>query len=378
MSSLFSPHWNDIIDEVQVSDIIDKLTNYTPSRDKIFAFTSLHPTNVKVVIIGQDPYYTKDTAQGLAFSAPTITPSLRNIFACLLHNKLITEMPKSGDLTPWVQQGVLLLNASLTTEVGTANAHKTIWSDVTQRIIQRFDRPNIIFMLWGAYAQKICKVKNATVLTYAHPSPLAQSKQSFIHCDHFSQATEKLGICWELTTVTSLSTTPNIIASTLHTVVFTDGSCYPNNNSPESRGGYALYFPDKKIVYGSLDISKYTASNQRAEGYAIIRALQLTNGKIQIYTDSRFWIDMCQIYMKKWSENKFSTMKNSDLTKILYDLYSTRDVEFIHVYSHNKSKLKESKNALDQWKYENNDYVDKLAEHARKKMVPAHEKVKDL
>lgn len=155
---------------------------------------------VRVVILGQDPYHGPGQAHGLAFSVPegiALPPSLRNIFAELVAD-CACGIPASGDLQRWARQGVLLLNAVLTVEDGTPGAHAGKgWEILTDRIVERVaaERSPKAFLLWGAHAQAKRSLIQAAgaehlVLTANHPSPLSARRppQPFFGCRHFSQA----------------------------------------------------------------------------------------------------------------------------------------------------------------------------------------------
>lgn len=170
-----------------------------PLKQNIFA--ALKATSfedVKVVVVGQDPYHGPNQAQGLSFSVPTgmqIPPSLQNIFK-ELKNDLAIATPKQGNLTGWADQGVLLLNAILTVEAGKPAAHaKQGWELFTDAIIEQLLKRQtpMVFMLWGAYAQKkvahleqLIDPRIHLVLKAAHPSPFSVTK--FLGCKHFSKA----------------------------------------------------------------------------------------------------------------------------------------------------------------------------------------------
>lgn len=170
-----------------------------PAKQNIFAALQETPfNNVRVVIVGQDPYHSPGQAHGLSFSVPSdipIPPSLRNIFK-ELHQDIGIPIPKKGTLTSLAQQGVLLLNAILTVEEGKPASHaKRGWEIFTDAIIEQLLLRNLptVFMLWGNYAQKkmhhllvhIDPTKHL-ILKAAHPSPL--SVTGFLGCRHFSQA----------------------------------------------------------------------------------------------------------------------------------------------------------------------------------------------
>ncbi len=168
---------------------------YPPGR---LIFSALDHTpfeEVKVVILGQDPYHGVGQANGLCFSVNNgiaIPPSLKNIFA-ELRDDLGIEPPKSGNLERWANQGVLLLNATLTVRAHEAGSHQNKgWEQFTDAAISALSeqRENVVFMLWGSYAQKkgsIIDRSKHLVLEAPHPSPLS-AYRGFLGCRHFSRA----------------------------------------------------------------------------------------------------------------------------------------------------------------------------------------------
>jgi uracil-DNA glycosylase len=171
-----------------------------PPAGQIFRAFDLCPFDkVRVVIIGQDPYHDYNQAHGLCFSVQEgvpAPPSLLNIYK-ELQRDLAKPIPNSGDLTHWVEQGVLLLNATLTVEAHKAGSHQGKgWEELTDAAIQALNnqRSNIVFMLWGSYAQRkgqFIDRKRHLVLTAVHPSPLS-AYRGFIGCGHFSKANDYL------------------------------------------------------------------------------------------------------------------------------------------------------------------------------------------
>lgn len=171
-----------------------------PPASKIFAAFDACPfDNVKVVILGQDPYHDVGQANGLCFSVNDgiqMPPSLVNIFK-EIHDDIGTPMPTNGDLSRWAQQGVLLLNATLTVEAHRAASHQGRgWEEFTDEVILRIaqDCSGIVFMLWGAYAIKKGAFIDRTrhlVLTSPHPSPLS-AYRGFFGNKHFSKANQYL------------------------------------------------------------------------------------------------------------------------------------------------------------------------------------------
>jgi uracil-DNA glycosylase len=171
-----------------------------PPPSCLFQALDLVPFDkVRVVILGQDPYHGPGQAHGLCFSVPEgvpTPPSLRNIFQ-EIHDDLGVPIPTSGNLKPWAEQGVLLLNATLTVEAGQAGSHqKKGWEEFTDGIIKKLaeKREGLVFLLWGAYAQKkgehIDRSKHL-VLMAPHPSPLS-AYNGFFGCRHFSKTNEYL------------------------------------------------------------------------------------------------------------------------------------------------------------------------------------------
>lgn len=167
-----------------------------PSSDLYFNALQLTPLeSIKVVILGQDPYHGEGQAHGLSFSVPDgvkIPPSLRNIYKELSTSIDGFEIPESGNLTHWAEQGVLLLNAVLTVEKSNAGSHaKKGWETFTDNVIQHINdnQSNVIFLLWGSYAHKkgmLIDTEKHTVLKSAHPSPLS-AYRGFFGCDHFNE-----------------------------------------------------------------------------------------------------------------------------------------------------------------------------------------------
>lgn len=171
-----------------------------PPGPLIFNALNLTPLDqVKVVILGQDPYHGPQQAHGLCFSVQAgvaTPPSLQNIYK-ELHRDLNIPLPRHGNLQSWAEQGVLLLNTTLTVERGMAAAHAGKgWQHFTDRIIEvvSAQRPHLVFLLWGAHAQSKQKLIDATkhlVLTSPHPSPLS-AHRGFIGNGHFSRTNKFL------------------------------------------------------------------------------------------------------------------------------------------------------------------------------------------
>lgn len=171
-----------------------------PNKEDLFSAFNLTPlSSVKVVIVGQDPYHGPGQAHGLSFSVRDrvkIPPSLKNIFK-ELHNDIGLKTADTGNLTAWAKQGVLLINNVLTVEKGTPGSHKGRgWEEFTDKAIDILNsrtRP-IVFILWGAHAQKKCEAIDShthLVLNSPHPSPFS-ARKGFFGCSHFSKTNEFL------------------------------------------------------------------------------------------------------------------------------------------------------------------------------------------
>lgn len=205
------PEWKALLHEEFTKDYFQQIvthiktemeagTTIYPSGPNIFrAFELTPPSLLKVVIIGQDPYHGKGQADGLSFSVPATVkppPSLKNIFK-ELSSDVGMATPKSGDLSAWAKQGVLLLNASLTVRENEAGSHSRIgWTIFTDAVIKRISdsKTGIVFLLWGNYAKEkamFIDTKKHAVLSAAHPSPLSASN-GFFGCRHFSKTNEIL------------------------------------------------------------------------------------------------------------------------------------------------------------------------------------------
>ena len=192
------PYFNNIVAFLKTEKEGNK--KIFPPGSLIFnAFEQTPFYNVKVVLLGQDPYHNHGQAHGLCFSVPqgiAFPPSLQNIFKEIKADIGI-PIPSKGDLTYWAKQGVLLLNASLTVRAHEANSHARIgWSDFTHAVIKKLsdEKEGIIFLLWGRFAQEKEALVDTTkhhVLKAAHPSPLS-AHNGFFGCKHFSKTNELL------------------------------------------------------------------------------------------------------------------------------------------------------------------------------------------
>jgi uracil-DNA glycosylase len=207
------PSWQTILSDEIAKPYFHELMNVVdqeyqnsacfPPKELIFsAFNNCSFENIKVVIIGQDPYHGDGEANGLSFSvndSVRIPPSLRNIFREINTDLDSIFMPTSGNLEFWAKQGVLLLNASLTVRKDNPNSHKHLkWNLFTDAVIQKIseEKENVVFMLWGSFAQKKGSKINRDkhlVLESGHPSPMSANQGKWFGNRHFTQANSYLG-----------------------------------------------------------------------------------------------------------------------------------------------------------------------------------------
>lgn len=197
--------WKTALSEVFKTDFFNELRNFIreeytsakvfpPGKEIFNAFWHCPLPKVKVVILGQDPYHGPGQAHGLSFSVKPgvpFPPSLLNIFKEIKQD-LGQDLPPDGDLTRWADQGVFLLNATLTVRAHQAGSHQGKgWESFTDEVIKviSHERENVVFLLWGAYAQKKAELIDASkhiILKAPHPSPLS-AHRGFLGCGHFSK-----------------------------------------------------------------------------------------------------------------------------------------------------------------------------------------------
>lgn len=210
MNMILTTSWKDLLQSEFDKDYFKKLTEFVtseyenhqcfPRQEAIFAaFNFCSLKDVKVVIIGQDPYHDDDQANGLCFSVKDgikHPPSLKNIFKEIATD-LGQEIPLSGNLEKWAKQGVLLLNATLTVRAHEAGSHqKKGWETFTDSVINLIseEKENVIFLLWGKFAEsktKLINVEKHTVFTAPHPSPLG-AWRGWFGSKHFSKTNNVL------------------------------------------------------------------------------------------------------------------------------------------------------------------------------------------
>lgn len=406
----------------QILSIITKVTNfinnrhnpssdYAPSADRIFRVFSMPIDDIKVVIVGQDPYPNPEDPDGLAFSTQSkICPkSLSSIFTALRQSKLIDDKPSNFDLTQWHNQGVFLLNITLTVEPYKSDSHSYIWHGFTQNIVsiiaQHHINRSIKFMLWGSKAQmldtfiigaNIGKQIKHDILKWSHPTAAVGGNLAFKFCDHFSIATRDCHINWNLTNTNndekvSLQDKQNIPQKPLQlldekfsldsyfsskTVWFTDGSCISNGPKATSFewGVFKCYENGVKCnkSFGGTDTKKtseYNPSNIKGEGKAILFVLENLNPteKNILYTDSQFWVNMITDFMPNWYKKgiNFNEKKNPELTTPIFNAYKKiKDsiiIEFISAYHNYKPKTE-----LESFIYAGNKRAEDIAKSYKK------------
>ncbi|WP_105888336.1 uracil-DNA glycosylase [Haemophilus influenzae] len=193
------PYFQHALQQVHLARASGK-TIYPPQEEVFNAFKYTAFEDVKVVILGQDPYHGANQAHGLAFSVKpevAIPPSLLNMYKELTQDISGFQMPSHGYLVKWAEQGVLLLNTVLTVERGMAHSHANLgWERFTDKVIAMLNehREKLVFLLWGSHAQKKGQIIDRTrhlVLTAPHPSPLS-AHRGFFGCRHFSKTNSYL------------------------------------------------------------------------------------------------------------------------------------------------------------------------------------------
>ncbi len=192
------PYFGEITQHLKLERSQGK-TIYPPGSLIFNAFNNTPLEHIKVVILGQDPYHGAGQSHGLCFSVADgvpAPPSLVNIFK-ELHSDIGFRIPRGGNLTHWAQQGVFLLNASLTVRAAEPMSHAKIgWAEFTDAVIQTISsqREDVVFLLWGKFAQEKASLidqKKHLILRAAHPSPLS-AYNGFFGCRHFSKANQYL------------------------------------------------------------------------------------------------------------------------------------------------------------------------------------------
>ena len=198
------PAWHSALQSVheqinQISDELSQRADVLPAPENIFRALSISPKDVKVIVVGQDPYPNPNHACGLSFSVPPGTKplpgSLRNIIAEVISDVGSCTVA-DGDLEPWSRQGVLLLNRTLTVEAGSSDSHRSLgWAQVTDQIVTAAvaAQPDVVGVLWGKHAQEMAgHFSPGRVVVGVHPSPLS-AHRGFLGSRPFSRVNQLLG-----------------------------------------------------------------------------------------------------------------------------------------------------------------------------------------
>lgn len=388
------------------SAIGNDISKLTPKPEDIFAAFKLCPwEKLRVVIIGQDPYPKPGDAVGLSFSCPrdrSVPQSLKSIYGALNRSGLLEKNPTHGCLTSWASQGVLLLNASLTTEIGKSNAH-TFWQQYTDKVIRDLCvyKEQLIFLLWGKSAQakrSLIDTKKHHVLMWGHPSPMFTANSdptnpvAFVNCDHFTKVNEMLDspINWDPDAdIDNDINTTDDTANAGKIYLATDGAS-KDNGKTKCKASWGFHISHDGGVHSRcglvdhIDVpgEKYTASNNMGELTAIQKGLEYISemdipGDIVVISDSEYSIKTIEVWSDKWYKNpvkhKLDEKKNLHLIQpikqLLEDLRKTRSVNFVHVNSHRPEPNDKTSYEWKLWNY--NDIADKLCTRVLDKKVNA-------
>jgi uracil-DNA glycosylase len=383
--------WDIILKRQDMYELLDSIAKKLPSENLSPPIHQILNTlkyinnlnEITAIIIGQDPYINVGEAHGLSFSVPIgvkIPPSLLNIYSALsgpIHN---------GNLEYWAAQGVILLNASLTTIIGKSNAHCDLWQVYTDKLLAGIldIKSDIALILWGDFAKKkkVFKRANTHVLEWRHPSPMsnnpAPEQLKFKNCDNFCRLNELLlaankpPIDWQCGTLQRI-------------VIFTDGAASANGSN-NCNAGWGVYVPakpfylptgrqnqfighDKEIHLSGpvMTCNEGPATNNRAELGAILKGLLwlLDNTTppllVTIVSDSQYSIGMISDWgPKRILDGSLGEKKNCELVTLIINIMEickTKKyiIDFHHMRGHGKDK-NVCKAYLDA-----NEIVDRLA-----------------
>lgn len=368
--------WSEIINIAEVEKILNSINglDYTPTRENVLnAFRYTNPEDLKIIIIGQDPYPTRGDADGLCFSsnAKKVPASLKKILECAIDNTDISTI-NSYSLISWAIQGVLMLNSSLTTVVGESGSHKALWKNWIGDSIKSICRSkkNLVFMLWGNDARSLSNLMDGhTVYEWTHPSPICDNRlpedEKFIRCDHFSNTNHL--VRWN-------------ISDTVY--AFSDGAAI-KNGKPGARASYAAvltgYLFSATKIYGEVKHHEYidvdtvnagvsiAPTNNRGELLGIINCLYACLichivGSIIIISDSNIYVKLLSSGYKKHVDNGTEgSLKNNDLLSIAWKIMGEIKGKVIIKFhpSHGTSPLDGS--ATSKLYFEGNKEADRLA-----------------
>ncbi len=413
--------WNEFFEKDNVVESLNKILpivleveKLCPERKNIFNALRLTTLDmVKVIIIGQDPYPKITDAHGLSFSslAKTVPASLQNIYRCLLNSGLIDKIPTTSDLTSWAKQGILLLNASLTTHEKTPGFHTEYWKPFTDILMTYINaslktrKGEVCVMLWGNDAKVYdTKFKNCKVFKWSHPSPVSDNRitdksKKFINMTHFKEISEIYpDIIWmpynseigkndikhsKSNTNDIYDQQSSITKSMINSAkekqeystlaIFTDGACTINKRgAKDSAGGWGLYCVETNLrVAGRIDEEP---TNNIAELTAIINALKYAINymeenpelriNIKLLSDSQYCYWIVYHSINNWCKKPISKSANLHLVKevdrlVKIILKEGGVIDFIHISAHTSEPPKES---IEHYYWYGNYVVDKLSE----------------
>jgi len=362
--------WMPYIDMACLDEVLGSipLANVAPPPDLIFeAFRYRGPADIVALILGQDPYPTPGDAQGLCFSAPRgakVPKSLVIIFDCL-EAAALRKPRKNNDLRPWAVQGVLMLNAALTTTCGVRGAHRRHWAPFLTSFLGRLFRraAPLHALLWGGDARAFAKVARAGghhVHEWSHPSPLGDNPRPpagrFVNCPHFADVNAALA---------AAGRPPIVWDNDVPITAFADGACI-RNGAPDAQAGFGVaiiggHFGDEKEptvlagraasgrlrrAGGKLFLAPVAAAqtNVRAEYLAIIHALDVlirgrAVGAVELVSDYDTALKTLSTwYPRRAAAQTATELKNLDLitiaAQLLEELRAQADVTLTHTYSH--------------------------------------------
>jgi len=374
------------------------ISRLCPAVENVMAFARRPISEINVTIIGMDPYPNIANATGVAFSVPEscakLPQSLRNIFNALISQGLMNaEHIKYGDLSQWMNQGVLLINYALTTIIGKSGAHTSIWNEFSRALISAIciARPNTIFMLFGADAQKLDPLITANrgrVLKWGHPSPMNSVNQdptnahNFIKCTTFIRANDILTqsnrapIHWDPRA--DIGAPTNAIALCINTSIntdildpldelnapnddniiyaFVDGACRSKHISKTVRNpcaGYGVIIIARDNIIrlnGLVANTDKAPTNNRAELCAMMELFKYVstrefiteygnNVPLVVIYDSAYAAGCVREWYERWINQPPTEIKlNRDIISIAYEkmkqVMCTRPIEWVHVSSH--------------------------------------------
>jgi uracil-DNA glycosylase len=402
-------HWTSIFDDHAVTLLRQTLADVLEAENGLVdriqpppqlilnAFRFLRPADVRVVLVGQDPYPTAGDAMGLSFSVPPGRPipkSLQSIWDCVQNNGS-TPSCRSGDLRAWAIQGVLMLNVTLTTRVGVSKSHSQIWKQygfvpyIVQRIIDSVAPRKLPFLAWGNDAKTFASsFSEQPVFRWTHPSPLADNQmpeaRKFRNCTNFRQCNEYL--------VEHSIGNPIVWNNMLPTIIFTDGARVGlTRGDPEA--SFAVYMMSGvaklTMLVGRVEPFAYRVvdewleadcggevimpTNNRAEClagcFAMLIALRtFACGPVSILSDSKYFVESLNTWIeqRKHKIRAAGPPKNPDILDIMVELKTELEqkctsLKFIHVPAHQETPVWDTISPAERVKFVGNARADRLA-----------------